>query len=225
MLLLAVAVAVLVGRLAAAVRGGPVVLPPEDARLLLTWPVPRRALVLPALVAALSRALAAARARQPRAAVRRRARRSGRPGRAVARDDLLLPALLALAVILLAWLVQVAPRLAPVGPRWPGPWSRSRGLVALGVLGRRLAVDGPLSALRSVAAHEPAGLPMSGAADGSAPPAGLRVAVGLVVLLVPLVLLRCGPPTGSPPSGCSGARAARTSPVPPCGWGSRRRST
>ena len=33
-------------------RGGPVVLPPEEARMLLTWPIPRRALVLPVLVAA-----------------------------------------------------------------------------------------------------------------------------------------------------------------------------
>lgn len=187
LLVLAVATAVVSGRCAAAVRGGPVVLPPEDARLLLTWPLPRRAVVLPALLAALSRAVAAA-VLVSLVLVYVDVRTLGAPARAVLRDDLLLPALLSVVVALLAWLVQVSPRLAPL-VRLAGAALALAGLVALCVLGRRLAVDGPLPSLRSVAPHGSGGLPLSGAATGRAAPAGLLAAALLAVLLVPLGLL------------------------------------
>lgn len=186
-LLLAAALAVVAGRSAAAVRGGPVVLPPEDARLLLTWPLPRRALVLPALFAALSRAAAAA-VLVSAVLLYVDVRALGAPARVVLRDDLLLPGLLAVAVALLAWLVQSTPALAPLA-RAAGALVAAAALIALCVLGRRLALDGPRAALRTVADQVPGALPLSGAAGGAAPQAGLLAAAVLAVLLVPLGLL------------------------------------
>lgn len=187
LLLLAAALAVVAGRSAAAVRGGPVVLPPEDARLLLTWPLPRRALVLPALLAALSRAVAAS-VLVTLVLLYIDIRALGSPATAVLRDDLLLPTLLGVAVTLLAWLVQVTPVLAPA-VRLLGALLSVGGLVALCGLGRRLAVDGPVSALHAVGDLASGGLPLSGAVRGSPPPAGLLAAGLLVVLIVPLGLL------------------------------------
>ncbi len=186
-LLLATALAVVAGRSAAAVRGGPVVLPPEDARLLLTWPLPRRVLVLPALLAALSRAAAAA-LLVSAVLLYVDVRALGAPAHAVLRDDLVLPGLLAVAVALLAWLVQSTPALATLA-RAAGAVVAAGALVALCVLGRQLAVDGPRAALRSVADPFPGALPLSGATGGPAPQAGLLVAAGLALLLVPLGLL------------------------------------
>lgn len=151
--LLALGLAVLVGRATAAVRGGPVVLPPEDARLLLTWPVPRRSLVLPALGAALVRALAVA-ALASAALLYLDVRDLGAPAATVLRDDLLLPGLLAVVVVLLAWQVQVSPRLA--GPvRLAGALLGTAVLLALGHLARKVAEDGFTGALVDVARHGP----------------------------------------------------------------------
>ncbi len=186
-LLLAVALAVVVARAANAVRGGPVVLPPEDARLLLTWPLPRRALVLPALVAALSRALAAS-VLVTLVLLYVDVRVLGAPAAAVLRDDLLLPALLAIAAALLSWLVQVTPVLAPL-IRLAGLAVSAAGLVLLAVVGRRLALDGPAVTLEDYGRRVRTGLPMSGAATGHAPSAGLLAAGVLLLLLVPLALL------------------------------------
>ena len=187
LLLLGAGLAVVAGRAAAAVRGGPVVLPPEDARLLLTWPLPRRALVLPALVAALSRALAAA-VLVSLVLLYVDVRALGSPATAVLRDDLLLPSLLGIVVTLLAWLVQVTPALSPV-VRLVGALLALAGLAVLCEVGRRLAVDGPVAALRTVSDRASRGLPLSGATQGSAPVAGLLAAVVLVVLIVPLAML------------------------------------
>src|SRR5205085_11239901 len=95
LLLLGLALAVVVGRAAAAVRGGPVSLPPEEGRILLTWPVPRRAIVLPALGAAVSRALLGAAAVSV-VLLYVDIRDLGAPAATVLRDDLLLPALVSL---------------------------------------------------------------------------------------------------------------------------------
>src|SRR3954452_14052003 len=109
LLLLAVAIAVVVGRAAAAARGGPVSLPPEEGRILLTWPVPRRAVVLPALGAAVTRALVAGVAVSA-LFLYVDILDLGAPAAAVLRDDLVLPPLVSLVAVLLAWLVQSHPR-------------------------------------------------------------------------------------------------------------------
>ncbi len=186
-LLLFAAVAVVFGRCAAAVRGGPVVLPPEDARLLLTWPVPRRSLVLPALLAAVVRALAAA-GFASAALLYIDVRDLGAPAATVLRDDLLLPALLAVVTVLLAWLVQVSRMLALVA-RLLGSAVALAALLGLCWLGRKIAVDGYLGALQDLAGVGPSDLPLSGPARGTASMYGLWLAVALAGSLVPLGLL------------------------------------
>ena len=189
LLLLAFGVAVVAGRAAAAVRGGPVVLPPEDARLLLTWPVPRRSLVLPALGAALSRALAGALLVSV-VLVYVDVRDLGAPARAVLRDDLLLPALLGCLAALTGWLVQGSAALARVA-RVVGAGTALTGLVAGCWLARQVALDGTAAALRQVAVlgPSPGTLPLSGAATGAPGGPGPVVAAVLAVTLVPLGLL------------------------------------
>ena len=186
-LVLAVALAVVAGRAAAAVRGGPVVLPPEDARLLVTWPVPRRSLVLPALAAALIRSLAAA-ALASAILLYVDVRDLGAPAAVVLRDDLALPALIALVTVLVAWLVQVSPVLA-VGARVTGGLLALTGLAGVCWFGRRVALDGYLGALQDLADRVPAGLPFSGAVAGQASSYGLPVALLLAAALVPLTAL------------------------------------
>ena len=189
LLLLGIGVTVLVARAAASVRGGPVVLPPEDARLLLTWPVPRRALVLPALVAALSRALAGA-LLVAAALIYVDVRDLGAPARAVVRDDVLLPALLAVLAVLLGWLVQVSPRLARVA-RATGAVVAVAAFVAFCLAARQVAVTGPVGALQHLAdlGPSPAGLPLSGAANGHAGGPGPLLAAALALLCLPLAAL------------------------------------
>jgi hypothetical protein len=184
---LAVAVAVLVGRAAAATRGGPVVLPPEDARLLLTWPVPRRTLVLPALVAALARALGVA-VLAAAALVYVDIRDLGAPAAAVLRDDVALPVLLSAATVLAAWLVQVTPAAARVA-RLAGSALGLAGVVAVCWFGRRIADEGYLGALQNLAARLQTGLPFSGAATGRPSSSGLVLAVALLGVLVVLAVL------------------------------------
>lgn len=186
-LVLGVALAVVAGRAAAAVRGGPVVLPPEDARLLVTWPVPRRSLVLPALAAALVRSLAAA-ALASAILLYVDVRDLGAPAAVVLRDDLALPALIALVTVLAAWLVQVSPVLA-VGARVTGGLLALTGLAGVCWFGRRVALDGYLGALQDLADRVPTGLPFSGAVAGQASTYGLPVALLLVAALVPLTAL------------------------------------
>ena len=189
LLLLAIAGSVLVGRAAAAVRGGPVVLPPEDARLLLTWPVPRRSLVLPALIAALSRALAGA-LLVSAVLVYLDVRDLGAPAKAVLRDDLLLPGLLAVVAVLVAWLVQVSPVLARIA-RLCGALLALSALVTLCWTARQIALHGFTAALGDLSrlGPSPANLPFSGAAVGVASPHGPLVAAVLAALIAPLGLL------------------------------------
>ncbi len=178
--LAAVAVIVLVARSAAAARGGPVVLPPEDARLLLTWPVPRRALVLPALLAAVVRALAVA-AFVSAALLYVDLRDLERRG-TVVRDDLLLPALVAVVTVLVAWQVQGSRQLARVA-RLLGSLT---GLAALGAgcwFGRSLVRDGYVGALRDIGDLGP-GRSFSGLA--------ILVLVGLLGPLVALAWWTAG---------------------------------
>lgn len=189
LLVLAIAVAVVVGRAAAAVRGGPVVLPPEDARLLLTWPVPRRALVLPALGAALTRGLAGALLASA-ALVYVDVRDLGAPAVAVLRDDLLLPALVSAVAVLVAWLVQVSPSLARAA-RAAGALLGIAALVAVCWTARRIVQHGVPGAFADLAHLGPAprSLPFSGAVGRVASSHGPIVALVLVLLLLPLGLL------------------------------------
>lgn len=187
LLLLAACAAVVVGRAAAAVRGGPVVLPPEDARLLLTWPVPRRSLVLPALAAAVVRALAGA-AVASAVLLYVDVRDLGAPAATVLRDDLALPPLLAITTVLVAWLVQVSPTAARAA-RVLGALLGLSALVALCWLGRHIATDGYLGGLQDLARHASPGLPFGGAAAGRASTWGPAAVLVLVVALLPLGLL------------------------------------
>jgi hypothetical protein len=189
LVLVALGLSLLVGRAAAAVRGGPVVLPPEDARMMLTWPVSRRSLVLPALGAALVRALAAA-GLVTAVLLYVDVRDLGATAASVARDDLLLPALLAVLVVLVAWLVQVSPRLAGV-VRGLGALLALAALVGLCWMARKVALDGFTGALVDLADLGPAqaDLPLSGAAVGQASRNGLLVLSVLGALVLPLSLL------------------------------------
>lgn len=189
LLVLGIAVAVVIGRAAAAVRGGPVILPPEDARLLLTWPIPRRALVLPALGAALTRTLAGSLLASV-ILVYVDVRDLGAPAVAVLRDDLLLPALLSAVTVLVAWLVQVSPALA--GPaRAAGALLGVAALITVCWTARRIVQDGVPGALVDLARLGPAtgSLPFSGAAGRAPSSHGPIVAVVLVLVLIPLGLL------------------------------------
>lgn len=189
LLLLAVGLAVLVGRAAAAVQGGPVVLPPEDARLLVTWPVPRRALVLPALAAALSRALAAG-LLMSAVLLYVDVRDLGAPAVAVLRDDVVLPGLLAVLVVLVGWLVQVSPALGSV-VRVIGAVLGLGALVAFCWTARQIALVGFAPALVRVADVGPsaADLPLSGAATATAPAHGWLAALILIGVLAALTVL------------------------------------
>lgn len=189
LLLLVVGLAVVVGRAAAAVRGGPVVLPPEEARLLLTWPVPRRALVLPALGAAVTRALAGALLASV-ALVYVDVRDLGAPARAVLRDDALLPALVSVLAVLVAWLVQGSRPLARLA-RLLGGLCALAAVLLVGWAARQLAQAGATEALTRLAHLGPPArsLPFSAAAVGRDTSAGSVVALALAGLLVPLALL------------------------------------
>ena len=184
--LLVVAVSVVVGRAVAAVRGGPVVLPPEDARLLLTWPVPRRALVLPALAAALSRAIGVALLASA-ALLYIDIRYLGAPAAAVLRDDLLLPALLAGVTVAVAWQVQVSPAAARLA-RLIGAILGLAAFIGFCALVRRIAVLGFTPALAELAHRGPAphALPFSGATTGVASSSGLGTALLLLAAMVVL---------------------------------------
>lgn len=174
LLLLAIGVMVVIGRAAAAVRGGPVVLPPEDARLLLTWPVPRRSLVLPALVAALSRALGGA-LLVSAVLLYVDVRDLGAPFLAVVRIDVVLPALVAVVAVLLGWLVQVSPTLARLA-RLCGAGLAVVVLVAFCWTVRQIALLGVPAALRDIADLGPSratGLPAAVVLAGIALPLGL----------------------------------------------------
>ena len=192
MLLVAVAVAVVLARAVAAIRGGPVVLAPEEARVLLTWPVPRRLLVLPALLAACSRALAGA-GLVSVLLLYLDVHDLGAPAGAVLRDDLLLPALVALLSVLVAWQVQLRPRLALL----LRPVAGLVGVLALAgvaLLGRELVRSGTALGLRRAALEgpDPSSLPFGGAAAGSGTRGGLLTLLVLLVLvgLVGLLGLR-----------------------------------
>lgn len=195
LLLLVTALAVVMGRATAAVRGGPVVLPPEDARMLLTWPVPRWVLVLPALAAALSRALGAA-VLVSTALLYVDIRYLGAPASAVLRDDLLLPALLAAVTVLVAWQVQVS-RAAARLARLCGVVLAVAGFLGFCLVVRRVAVLGFTPALAELAERGPAprSLPLSGATTGVASSSGLLAALfllGVVCLLTPFALRAAG---------------------------------
>ena len=195
LLLIVVALAVVVGRAMAAVRGGPVVLPPEDARLLLTWPVPRRVLVLPALAAALSRALGAS-LLVSAALLYVDIRYLGAPAAAVLRDDLLLPPLLAAVTVLIAWQVQVSPPAARLA-RLTGAILGLVGFLGFCYVVRRIAVLGFTPALAELAARGPAprSLPLSGSTTGATSSTGLIAALcllGAIGLLTPFALRAAG---------------------------------
>ena len=187
LLLCLVALGVVLTRAVSAVRGGPVVLPPEEARVLLTWPVPRRLLVLPALLAAVSRSLAGA-ALASVLLLYLDVHDLGAPASAVLLDDLLLPALVAVLAVLLAWQVQLRPRAGLL----LRPLAVLVGLAAaagVALVGRELVRDGTAPGLRRLALRgpNPASLPFGGAAGHSAPPP-LPVLV-LLLLVVVLALL------------------------------------
>ena len=189
LLVVGAAVAVVLARSVSAVRGGPVVLPPEEARVLLTWPVPRRLLVLPALLAACSRALAGA-ALVSVLLLYVDVHDLGAPAVAVLRDDLLLPALVAVLSVLVAWQVQLQPRLALL----VRPLALLLGvgaLAGLALLGRELVRVGTAAGLRRAAVEGPAAvhLPFGGAATGSATVGGLLALFGLLALVGLLGLL------------------------------------
>jgi hypothetical protein len=195
LIVLAVALAVVLGRCASAVRGGPVVLPPEDARLLLTWPVPRKALVLPALTAALTRAVGGA-VLLSLLLVYVDVYDLGAPAAHVVRDDFALPVLLSVLALELAWLVQVSSRAAQVA-RLLGAVAALAAFGGLCWFGRRIALDGITGALADLARLGPQTgvLPFSGA--GAAAPSDLgglaAVVVGaLCLLLLPLSLRAAG---------------------------------
>ena len=183
LLLLALAVGVLVARAMAAAAGGPVVLPPEEARLLLTWPVPRASLVLPALGAALSRALGAG-LLVSAALLYVDIRYLGAPAAAVLRDDLALPPLLALTTVLVAWQVQARPALVRLA-RLIGAVVGLSAFIGFCLLVRKIAVLGFTPALAELAGRGPApgDLPLSGASTGMAAPNGGIVALGLVAVI------------------------------------------
>lgn len=184
-----VAVAVVLARAVAAIRGGPVVLAPEEARVLLTWPVPRRLLVLPALLAACSRALAGA-GLVTVLLIYLDVHDLGAPASAVLRDDLLLPALVALLTVLVAWQVQLRPWLALL----LRPVAGLVGVLALAgvaLLGRELVRSGTALGLRRAALEgpDPTSLPFGGAAAGSGTRGGLLMIVVLLALVGLLGLL------------------------------------
>ena len=189
LLLAAAAVAVVLARAVGAVRGGPVVLAPEEARVLLTWPVPRRLLVLPALLAACSRALAGA-ALASVLLVYIDVHDLGAPARAVLRDDLLLPALIALLAVLVAWQVQLRPRLALL-LRPAAVLVGAAALAGLALLGRELVRSGTAAGLRRAALEGPAptSLPFGGAAAGAGTRGGLVLILALLALVGLLGLL------------------------------------
>ena len=189
LLLAAAAVAVVLARAVGAVRGGPVVLAPEEARVLLTWPVPRRLLVLPALLAACSRALAGA-ALASVLLVYIDVHDLGAPARAVLRDDLLLPALIALLAVLVAWQVQLRPRLALL-LRPAAVLVGAAALAGLALLGRELVRSGTAAGLRRAALEGPAptSLPFGGAAAGAGTRGGLVSILALLALVGLLGLL------------------------------------
>jgi len=187
LLLCLVALGVVLARAVSAVRGGPVVLPPEEARVLLTWPIPRRLLVQPALVAAVSRSLAGA-VLASALLLYVDVHDLGAPARAVLLDDLLLPALVAVLAVLVAWQVQLRPRLGLL----LRPLAVLAGLAAaagVALVGRELVRDGTAPGLRRLALRgpDPASLPFGGAA-GHAAPSPLAVLV-LLLLVVALGLL------------------------------------
>jgi hypothetical protein len=195
LIVLAVALAVILGRCAAAVRGGPVVLPPEDARLLLTWPVPRKALVLPALTAALTRAVGGA-VLVSLLLVYVDVYDLGAPASHVLRDDFALPVLLSVLALELAWVVQVSPKAAQVA-RLLGALSALAAFGGLCWLGRRIGVDGITGALTDVAKLGPGAgvLPFSGASASGPSDQGLLALVvlaALCLLLLPLSLRAAG---------------------------------
>lgn len=187
--LLTAALVLLVARASAAVRGGPVVLPPEDARMLLTWPVPRRTLLLPALAAAMSRAVGGA-LLVTAGLLYVDVRQLGSTATSVVRDDLLLPPLLSAVALLLAWLVQSS-RAAAAVARVVGGVVGLAAVVALCWAAVQISGDGFTGGLQDIADAGPdsSSLPFSGATNGVASGSGLVVAAVLVVLLVPLVLL------------------------------------
>lgn len=187
-LLLVVAVAFLIGRAAAAVRGGPVVVEPEDARMLFTWPIPRRWIVVPALLAALSRAVGGAMVVSA-ALLYVDVRYLGSPARAAVRDDLLLPALVAVVSVLVAWLVQATPAVAPLA-RAAGAALAAAGLLGVCWGARQVGALGFVPALAHIAdtGPDPASLPMSGAATGSAASHGAVAAVAMSLVAVPLAM-------------------------------------
>ena len=189
MLLAGVAVTVVLARAVAAIRGGPVVLAPEEARVLLTWPVPRRLLVLPALLAACSRALAGA-ALVTVLLLYLDVHDLGAPAGAVLRDDLLLPALVALLSVLVAWQVQLRPRLALL-LRPAAGLVGALALAGVALLGRELVRSGTALGLRRAALEgpDPTSLPFGGAAAGSGTRGGLLMIVVLFALVGLLGLL------------------------------------
>lgn len=197
--LLAVAVAFLIGRAAAAVRGGPVVVEPEDARLLFTWPIPRSWVLVPALLAALSRAVGGA-LLVSAALLYVDIRYLGSPARAAARDDLLLPAMVAVISVLVAWLVQAKPAVAPIA-RAAGQALAVAGLLGVCWAARQVADLGFVPALAHIAeaGPDPAALPMSAAATGVAPSHGAVAAVLLLLVALPLGLLAVRAAAGATP--------------------------
>lgn len=195
LVVLAVGLAVVLGRCAAAVRGGPVVLPPEDARLLLTWPVPRKALVLPALSAALTRAVGGA-VLVSLLLVYVDVYDLGSPAAHVLRDDFALPVVLSVLALELAWLVQVSPRVARVA-RVVGAAGALAAFGGLCWLGRQIAVQGITGSLTQVADLGPGTgvLPFSGGGATGPSDQGLLMLVVLGVLcllLLPLSLRAAG---------------------------------
>ncbi|MCU1594570.1 MAG: hypothetical protein JWO12_1962 [Frankiales bacterium] len=189
LLVIAVAVAVVLGRCGSAVRGGPVVLPPEDARLLLTWPVPRRALVLPALLAALSRAVGGA-VLVSFLLLYVDVYDLGSPAANVARDDFALPVLLSVLALQLAWLVQVSPRVALVA-RVAGAITALAALGGFCWLGQQIGAGGVTSALQDIADLGPVrgSLPFSGSGAATASSQGIAVIGALLLLVLALVPL------------------------------------
>jgi hypothetical protein len=195
LIVLAVALAVVLGRCASAVRGGPVVLPPEDARLLLTWPVPRKALVLPALQAALTRAVGGA-VLVSLLLLYVDVYDLGSPAAHVVRDDFALPVLLSVLALELAWLVQVSSRAAHLA-RLLGAAGAFAAFGGLCWVGRRIAVDGITGALTDVARLGPGTgvLPFSGASSRGPSDEGLGLVLGLGVaclVLLPLSIRAAG---------------------------------
>lgn len=189
LIVIAISLAVVLGRCAAAVRGGPVVLPPEDARLLLTWPVPRKALVLPALAAALTRAIGGA-VLSSLLIVYLDVYDLGSPAAHVLRDDFALPVLLSVLALELAWLVQVSPTAAKIA-RLLGALGALAGFVGLCWIGQRIGNHGITGALQDIAKLGPSrgSLPFSGSGSGSASAQGAVVLIVLVVVVLGFVPL------------------------------------